>query len=302
MTATQSFNLPAEFDDLAEDETCMEIYYYGFCVSVYWCQITVSRAEALMTINTRNRHMKMRQVDKYTSDIAGDTWFWNGSTICVSCGPDPVLLDGQNRLLAVIKSGKPIWSLLLVGLPLASQDEMDNGVARSFKDTLAIAGEKNSVTLGALVRSDLDWESGVLAKGFGSKTHSRSQLQKHLDLHPEIRDVLFVTQTAQKKLDISPSVANQCALLFWRLNSDDCQEFWKRAATLGGGQEGDPITALQNALISAHAERRRGRPMDNRFKIALIIKAWNAYRSGQKVKQLRFKAGGATPDNFPMPI
>lgn len=302
MTATPSFNLPDEFDDLAEDETGMEISYDGSTIYVYWMQITVSRAETLMAINTRNRSVKIRQVNKYSGDMDTETWFYNGSTICVSAGPDHALLDGQNRLLAVMKSGKPIWSLVLIGLPLASQDEMDNGCARSFRDTLKIAGEKNSVKLAALVRTDLEWQNGVTARGLNATTYSRSQMQKHLDLHPELRDVLFFSVAAQRKLDICQGPANQCALLFWRIDPEDCQLFWKKLATNGGLDEGDPIRALQNALLSAQQEKRRGRPMHNRNKMALIIKTWNAYRTGHQIKHLMFKGGGAHPHEFPTPI
>jgi hypothetical protein len=273
-----------------------------FTIYVYWMQITISRAEALMEINTRNRAVKMRQVNKYSGDMVSETWFYNGSTICVSAGPDHVLLDGQNRLLAVIKSGKPIWSLVLIGLPLASQDEMDNGCARSFKDTLAIAGEKNSSKLASLVRADLEWQNGVTQKGLHQTAYSRSQLQKHLDSHPELRDVLFMSVTAQRKYDICQSAANQCTLLFWRIDPEDCQLFWKKLATNGGLDEGNPILALQNALLSAQQEKRRGRPMHNRNKMALIIKTWNAYRTGHQIKHLMFRGGGAKPHEFPTPI
>jgi len=36
--------------------------------------------------------------------------------------------------------------------------------------------------------------------------------------------------------------------------------------------------------------------------IALVLKAWNAYRSGETIQLLRFKVGGAHPEKFPEPI
>ena len=34
---------------------------------------------------------------------------------------------------------------------------------------------------------------------------------------------------------------------------------------------------------------------------AILIKAWNAYRSGEEVGVLRFRPGGAHPEKFPEP-
>lgn len=301
MTATESHYLPSILKRAAKGST-MTIDYYGFTIDLYWVMVTRDLAAHLLEYNTRNRSPKIAQIERYASDILGNTWLWNGSTICVSGGPDPVLLDGQNRLTAVVKAGKPIWSLVVVGLPLSSQDEMDNGSSRTFADTLSIAGEKNPSKLASLVRSDLQWQTGLRDPNSRTSNFSRSQLQKHLDLHPEIRDVLNVSDSAARKFDINPTLASQCALLFWRIDEEDCREFWKRLGSIGGGQPGDPISTLQSALVTAQAEKRRGRPMSAKFKMAIILKSWNAFRNGQEVKVLKFKAGGARPDKFPTPI
>lgn len=290
---------------LTDGETEMEVQYYGFTLSVIWLLIDPERAKNLMAINSRNRSPKLVQIRKYALDMSSSNWIWNGSTVCVSAGPEHVLLDGQNRLTAICDSGESVWTLLVVGLPLAAQDEMDNGSSRSFGDTLKIAGEKNYTELASLVRLDIAYQSGAIqgaTESRGNLGYSRSQMQRHLDLHPEIRDTIGIAHGARRKLDVANQYANLAALLFYRIDEADCRDFFSRLGNIGSCGADDPISVLQNTLINAQAEKRRGRPMAANLKLAYIIKAWNAYRTGQSIKILKFKPGGAKPDKFPTPV
>jgi hypothetical protein len=291
--------------ELAPGEQMMEVQYYGFTLGIYWCLIGPDRARGLLDINHRNRNPKAKSIKRYALDMSTNNWIWNGSTICVSSGPDYVLLDGQNRLMAIEESGQSIWTALVVGLPLSAQDEMDNGSSRSFSDTLKIAGEKNYTEVASLVRIDIEYQAGRIGGWVGRGggiASSRSQMQKHLDLHPEIRDVVGIATSAARKLDVPPQYANLAALAFWRLDQEDASDFWKRLAVIGASGPDDPITVLQNALVNAQAEKRRGRPVTPTHKLAWIFRAWNAYRTGENIKILKFKAGGANPDKFPVPV
>jgi hypothetical protein len=291
---------------LTDGETEMEVQYYGFTLSVMWLLVDPERAKGLLAINNRNRSPKLGQIRKYALDMSSSNWIWNGSTICVSAGPEHVLLDGQNRLMAIRDSGESVWSLVVVGLPLAAQDEMDNGSSRSFGDTLKIAGERNYTELASLVRLDIAYQAGVLHvasdRGGTSRSYSRSQMQRHLDLHPEIRDTIGIASQARRKLDVANQYANLAALIFYRIDEADCRDFFSKLGSIGSCGANDPISVLQNTLINAQAEKRRGRPMATNLKLAYIIKAWNAYRTGQSIKILKFKPGGANPDKFPTPV
>jgi len=47
--------------------------------------------------------------------------------------------------------------------------------------------------------------------------------------------------------------------------------------------------------LDARGERNQ------RYIAALVIKAWNAYRDGAPVRQLKYRIGGANPEKFPEP-
>jgi hypothetical protein len=38
---------------------------------------------------------------------------------------------------------------------------------------------------------------------------------------------------------------------------------------------------------------------NRKIAIAVIVKAWNAYRLGDQISMLKFRAGGAKPETFP---
>lgn len=62
---------------------------------------------------------------------------------------------------------------------------------------------------------------------------------------------------------------------------------------------GNPILTLRNLLIGAKADSRG--EINQTYIAAVTIKAWNRYRSGDPVSQLRFRVGGANPESFPEP-
>lgn len=60
-------------------------------------------ARGFLKNNTDNRPISMVDVQKYASDMLHGNWQMHHSGICI--GKDGVLIDGQHRLTAVIKSG-----------------------------------------------------------------------------------------------------------------------------------------------------------------------------------------------------
>jgi hypothetical protein len=63
--------------------------------------------------------------------------------------------------------------------------------------------------------------------------------------------------------------------------------------------KGNPIYALRSLL---EKDRMAIRRFGQTYRLAVIIKAWNAYRDGREVKSLRWTQGGANPEPFPEAI
>jgi hypothetical protein len=68
-------------------------------------------------------------------------------------------------------------------------------------------------------------------------------------------------------------------------------------------EAGNPVIQLRNLLTTLwrdqHARSSRGSSM---YKLAVLIKTWNAYVTGDPIGHLRFIAGGPRPEVFPVLI
>lgn len=99
--------------------------------------ITKDIAEEYLSHNTHNRVVKKNIVQKYANDIQRGKW--QEVPECVSFYEDGTLRDGQHRLLAIVRSGKPVLMWVCFDVPNNS-NICDIGVKRSFVDILAIRG------------------------------------------------------------------------------------------------------------------------------------------------------------------
>ena len=72
-----------------------------------WILITPKIAEELLKLNVNNYRTKSKStVEKYAKDMLCGLWEANGESIAIS--KDGVLRNGQHRLAAIVKSGKPV--------------------------------------------------------------------------------------------------------------------------------------------------------------------------------------------------
>ena len=77
-------------------------------------------------------------------------------------------------------------------------------------------------------------------------------------------------------------------------------EFFERLSSGANLVESSPILKLKTRL--AQAKTLKAYTIDKRVRVAFTIKAWNAYRKGRTLKQLRFVPSGSTKETFPIPL
>jgi hypothetical protein len=87
--------------------------------------------------NTRNRRFKGSSSDLYAAEMKCNAWNRGSRLMFYS---DGVLCDGQNRLLAVVKSGVTCLFDVLVGATAEEGATIDTGSKRSVQDALQIKG------------------------------------------------------------------------------------------------------------------------------------------------------------------
>lgn len=229
--------------------------------------ITPDIAKTMLGENVNNRRISHDNVNMFAREMRNGEWRFNGEAIKSS--KDGRLLDGQHRLLAVIAADKPLTTLVIRGLEDETQQTMDSGKTRTLGDVLTLRGEKNSTQLASLARAV--YLADVLAASRAFRSQSGDML-----------------------------TSSMFASLWWtfaHIDTDAANRFFMSLASGANLQADDPILILCNTLMSQpHKAGRSAR--DNRVRIAaLTIKAWNKWRKGKPLRQLKFSAG----ESFPTP-
>lgn len=250
--------------------------------------------------NTHNRPARKAAVAAYAADMAAGDWRWTGDPI--RRAEDGTILDGQHRLMAVVESGVTLPFLVLTGLPVEAQENIDAGVPRKFQDVLALRGEASASSLAAIVRKVHDWENGHRQARSGSNTKAtHAQLSRTLEAHPELRDLQRASgNLTQNWKDMPASLVGLAWWVFAGIDQEDADFFFARLADGQNLAAGDPIYELRKQLASVRDNVKGER--SQRYMLALTIKAWNAYRRGDKIGLLKFRTGGARPEQFPEPV
>lgn len=258
--------------------------------------VTPDIAQQWLALNRHNRSLRERQAALYAIDMQNGDWRWTGETIKFAA--DGSLLDGQHRLRAVVIADVTLPFLIVRGLDAEAQEDVDRGLPRKFYDVLKLRGEINSAELAALVRRVTAWENGY-RRGLSRGAFTVAQMIRTLEAHPELRDF---TRDGKRIAFGSDLTASIVAFAWWitaRLDEEDAAFFFERFADGQSLVKGDPIYELRKA-IRLMKENFRGSHSET-YRLAVVFKAWNAYRDGETVGQLRWRAGGAKPEAFPEP-
>lgn len=131
--------------------------------------LTPEIAKAYLSGNKSNRTVSSSSVTKYAKDMASGNWRFTHQGILL--GKDGVVIDGQHRMLAVIKSGVGIWCLLSVDQSLESPKDLpiDVGYKRAAHFILGIhpmlaAAAGQAIQIARAVGNCSAAETGEVAK------------------------------------------------------------------------------------------------------------------------------------------
>lgn len=260
--------------------------------------VTPDMAREWLGFNTHNRNVRGRTVAAYAADMKNGDWQLNGEAI--KFASDGSLIDGQHRLHAIVEAGVTIRMLVIRGLPADVQETVDGGVSRKFGDVLKLRGEPSYAALAAVARRIAVWEAtGTFSTGAAHPT--KAQLSRVIERYPQLREESTLAYRVARSCGLAPSIVGFCIWLFGQLPDadEDIEFFFGRLADFQGLTKGDPIYELRRAVEQSKGVRgERG----TKYLVAITIKAWNAFRAGEKVGVLRFTTGGAHPEKFPQPI
>ena len=244
-------------------------------------QVTPGLAEQLLARNTQNRKISEKVVQKYVEEIhAGD---WRLTPAGIGFDSRGILLDGQHRLAAIVKSDQSAPLLITLGLPPASQEKIDRQRRRTLFDALYLAGHaysRQEVEIATcLTRMRQHSDSGVVP----SDSLVKKTLINCLD---HIRAVL--KDADKKKKGLSQASFLAAAVLFHEIDSGKCSEFLEGVKTGEMLEQDHPAMRLRRFLLGETVVAAMPRGGANQsFIFRRAVFAMQAHLDGRKISALR---------------
>lgn len=256
--------------------------------------VTPTMAEEWLGRNDRNRPFKKVKIGQFVGALLRGEWAMTGEGI--KFDTNGRLLDGQNRLAAVVQSGVTMRTTVIYGLQPAAQDNMDTGSARTSGDQLAIHGYKSPAAVGAAARLLILFKSD---RFYVDRTEQQVT-------HAEILEFAQGNQLLVESVDrgmvmkqiAQPSPLSAACYLTAEIDADASVEFFTRVNDGVNLGTDSPILAVRSRLYQARLDRVSVRPIPQ---MSLVIRGWNAWRRGESMHHINYTSrSGQIP--CPQPI
>lgn len=224
------------------------------------------------------RTLKNQNLQRLINAVEEGFWELNGETIILS--REGNLIQGRHRCETVIRTGIPILTVVLWGIPESAYLTLDNGSKRTGGDALAYVNAPNytcaSATTTLLIRFMMDPSMATSVSRCTLKIQ-----QVYNDYKAQIDASVKVANALDRKLNaFTPATAAFAHLLFSQVNPEAADAFFESLRTGSNLTEKSPVMVLRD-----YALKHRGR-LEPRKQVALLINAWNAYRKGAKSVKL----------------
>lgn len=243
--------------------------------------VSPAMAEKWLGKNVRNRHVSQVRVGKYARSMRRGEWMLTGEAIKFAVNGD--LIDGQHRLLAVIEAGKTIRLLVIRGLPSDAQDVLDTGAARTACDQLTIHGHANGAVLAAAAKLAILWETGRFYVNQNEKAVSHREILNFAEGNHILALACGRATAISKGSDLKASVAGAAFYELMQVDGEAALEFFDRLADGVNLPASSPILALRNRLRALRDDKTR---VDSQALMALVFRAWNAWRDKKRLTAL----------------
>jgi hypothetical protein len=271
-------------------------------------------ASELLEMNTyRNRNLSDPVVKRYAQLMVSGEWQYNGDVIRIA--QTGVLIDGQHRLAAVIKSGTSQQFNIQTGLPESVFDLIDLGKNRTAGDILTIHGMDYGGKISSAVRIIIEYykmkinKTGKLENVGASRRERAERITHH-----QILDWI-IKHEAEETLQNYATIAGRFygrfkvvgaptylafLYIFGNKDRDGAMLFFDM---LSSGEDisstkWSMIYLLRQRLITSMTVRKTSenitRVAQDRW--ALIVKAWNLFREGKEARSLTYN-----PEKEPFP-
>lgn len=264
-------------------------------------EVTPAMAKKWLGLNENNyRAPKGSKIPNYARDMIAGRWRSDTGQHIKFTGTaqNPGrLIDGQNRLFAVVLAEIPVKMEIAYGVPEDAVPVLDTGAARTAADVLGNSGVKERMRASAIVRWICMWEAKAYTGKSRGLNPTHSEILERYYASPGIFNAATsrATDCQIRELGTGAPVGTAFAL-FAAIDVEEAHAFFDQFITGADLPNTSPVLVLRNRMIRYRAER-----MTRPEQLAFFIKAWNFYRAGETIQKLQLPNGDLTNFNFPQP-
>jgi hypothetical protein len=239
--------------------------------------------------NTRNRPLKKASADAFARDMAANRWCPNHQGVAFS-KEDGALIDGQNRLTAIVISGRAQWMMVcrevperVEGVEATVMETIDRGTPRSVADMLRLGhgmtNEANLIAAACLQVARLC----VPFPDIQAKKASVPQTVGVLKVYAA--EMKWLAEARSSKLGIR-AVALAGTMAFARaVLPKETAEFFEEVKN-GEGKAQSPAMLLREAILEERLGLHGNSLWDRCRAGAVILRALKAYANALKLERL----------------
>lgn len=260
--------------------------------------VTPAIAQEFLMLNDNNRPIRKERVENYLDQMKKGLWDVQNDDICFDT--EGKLMNGQHRLSAVIKFGKPVEMGVKFGLNPRTFAIMDQGGNRTGGDIFAISGIKNGNAKASIVKFYLQFRKGKYLDKGGLVRYKigNNEILTYAEKNAKRLDEIY-NYNAKIYKQFKPIPARYLGAIYWVLADIDQQsanDFFELYGSGVGLAANHPIYVLRTKLLSDMNSIKKYQITD---KLIWVVLAWNYYRQGKTITRFKydFKEG-----EYPKPI
>lgn len=242
------------------------------------------------------RKEKPSKIKAYARDMKEGRWDSDtGETIKFHDGK---LIDGLNRMHAVVLAGVPIEFDVAYTTSDRAMIVIDTGAVRTGADTLRIAESNAAAGAAPIVRWIIAFDFGQYRGAGGQISPTNSEIAEAYAKDPALYDAAALRGADCGRAGLGqPGALGTAYVLFTRIDPELTHQFFDALVSGANLPETHPVLTLRNRLMRVKLDRTT-RPEQ----LALTIRAWNALRTGKTLDRIMItRSGELTNSNFPMP-
>jgi hypothetical protein len=262
-----------------------------------------SEIEALIAAEGNFRKMRPGHADSLLADMLADRWLQPSTSPIVLSKDGERVIDGQHRLLAALNFAKQTRRKIKFLVVYSQNDEQealvkDTNLRRTMNDYLRRMNAPYRTVLQTMLAVEANVaEDGSLGSYLWDRGAGGASIAAMAEIYgrcPRMNDVAAAAFRAYDTGNLgAPGLLGAVVWQIQKKNRTASERFLEVLGSGVGLSQENPIYHLRQYLQRRFARDGSARTVERRsITAAVIIKAWNAWITGEEVRHLRYHTGG----------